>query len=147
MTSALIAFLELFCDSGCSVKNKYWSDNVLSNVLRGICGRVGLPMCLTVCAICVVLGIIAFFFFLNEEPEFWLLLYKFKTQVEVMLYRTSDKEGITSAWQLMEDYLHQLLYGYTLMYLCFSWILEVPKSHRKRGVHWSSVSFASRSKL
>lgn len=63
MTSVHIAFLELFCDSGCSVKNEYSSGNVLSNVLRGICGRFGLPMCLTVCAICVVFGIIAFFFF------------------------------------------------------------------------------------
>lgn len=61
MTSAHVAFLELFCDSGCSVWNEYRSDNVLSSVLRGICGTIGLPMCLTVCAICVVLGIIAFF--------------------------------------------------------------------------------------
>lgn len=134
VTSANIAFLvilwfSVFCEEW------VWNDNVLSNVLRGICDGVGLPMCLTVCAICIVLSIIPFFFFLflNGEPGFWLVLCKFETQVEVMLCRIGDKEGMTSTWQLMEDYVGSYRNIYILMFLCFSWVQEGPKLIGKGG--------------
>lgn len=132
VTSALIAFLELFCDSGCSVKNS--TKVTMFYLMFGGAYVVGLD-CQCVwqfVQLCSSWYNCLFKKKKNEEPEFWLLLYKFKTQVEVMLYGTSDKEGITSAWQLMEDYLHQLLYGHILMYLCFSWKQKFP-SHIGKG--------------
>lgn len=53
------------------MKNENRSDNVLSAVLKGICEEVGLPMCLTLCVICVVLGTTAFFHLMESQGSDW----------------------------------------------------------------------------